>query len=60
MLCSVSVVSESTGGVSQVGVVVMGRPVDPAPGLLVMSETRILRPNNRGLHRTVVIVVADV
>ena len=60
MLCSVSVVSESRGGVSQVGVVVMGRPVDPAHGLLVMSETWILRSNNRGLHRTVVIVVVDV
>ena len=48
------------GGVSQVGVVVMRRPVDPAPGLLVMSETRVLRSHTRGLHIVVVIDVVVV
>lgn len=40
------------------GVIVMGRPVDPAPGLVVVSETRILGFPTRGLH--IVVVVAAV
>ena len=36
----------------------MGRPVDPASGLLVLSETRVLGFHTRGLHIVVVVVAA--